>query len=121
MVDLAAMVTSTLTSDRRSFESVLMLANSVRKVKLVAEVLPSELPLTVLSSQSRVVEVLKEGGIECSLLEESLTSQGLSVLNHMHDLVLQAIGEGSLSSGERMLVDSELNRSMAFLSSIHQP
>lgn len=104
MVDLAAMVTSTLSSERRSFQSVLMLANSVRKVKMVAEVLPKELELKVLSSQSRVVEALHEAGIESSLLEESLSSQGLGVLNHMHDLVLQAIGEGNLASGERLLV-----------------
>ena len=104
MVDLAAMVTSTLSSERRSFQSVLMLANSVRKVKMVAEVLPKELDLKVLSSQSRVVEALHEAGIESSLLEESLSSQGLGVLNHMHDLVLQAIGEGNLASGERLLV-----------------
>lgn len=104
MVDLAAMVSSTLSSERRSFQSVLMLANSVRKVKLVAEVLPPDLTLNVLSSQNRVVEALNESGIKSSLLEENLTSQGLSVLNHMHDLVLQAIGEGNLSSGERMLV-----------------
>ena len=94
MVDLAAMVTSTLSSERRSFRSVLMLANSVRKVKLVAEVLPPELSLSVLSSQSRVVDALNESGIKSSLLEENLTSQGLGVLNHMHDLILQAIGEG---------------------------
>jgi DNA integrity scanning protein DisA with diadenylate cyclase activity len=81
-----------------------MLANSVRKVKMVAEVLPKELDLKVLSSQSRVVEALHEAGIESSLLEESLSSQGLGVLNHMHDLVLQAIGEGNLASGERLLV-----------------
>jgi DNA integrity scanning protein DisA with diadenylate cyclase activity len=81
-----------------------MLANSVRKVKMVAEVLPKELELKVLSSQNRVVEALHEAGIESSLLEESLSSQGLGVLNHMHDLVLQAIGEGNLASGERLLV-----------------
>ena len=104
MVDLAAMVTSTLSSERRSFQSVLMLANSVRKVKMVAEVLPDDLTLNVLSSQNRVVEALHESGIQCSLLEESLSSQGLGVLNHMHDLVLQAIGEGNLASGERLLV-----------------
>ncbi len=104
MVDLAAMVTSTLSSERRTFQSVLMLANSVRKVKMVAEVLPKELDLKVLSSQNRVVEALHEAGIESSLLEESLSSQGLGVLNHMHDLVLQAIGEGNLASGERLLV-----------------
>ena len=79
MVDLAAMVTSTLSSERRSFQSVLMLANSVRKVKMVAEVLPKELDLKVLSSQSRVVEALHEAGIESSLLEESLSSQGLGL------------------------------------------
>ena len=81
-----------------------MLANSVRKVKQIAEILPRNLELTVLSSQSRVVDSLNESGIGCSLLEESLTSQGLGVLNHVHDLVLQAIGEGNLASGEQLLV-----------------
>jgi len=73
-------------------------------VRLVAEVLPNDMPLTVLTSQNRVAETLIEDGIECSLLEESLTAQGLGVLNQMHDLVLQAIGEGRLSRGERLLV-----------------
>ena len=68
MVDLAAMVSSTLSNERRTFQSVLMLANSVRKVKQVAEILPSKLDLTVLSSQSRVVDSLIESGIQCSLL-----------------------------------------------------
>ncbi|MAE79828.1 MAG: hypothetical protein CL967_08730 [Euryarchaeota archaeon] len=104
MVDLAAMVSSTLANERRTFQSVLMLANSVRKVKQIAEILPQNLELTVLSSQSRVVDSLNESGIGCSLLEESLTSQGLGVLNHVHDLVLQAIGEGNLASGEQLLV-----------------
>ncbi|MCH1423290.1 MAG: diadenylate cyclase [Candidatus Poseidoniaceae archaeon] len=104
MVDLAAMVTSTLESERRSFNAVLMLANSVRKVKTVAEILPKDLKLNVLSSQTRVVEALHDAEIDASLLEESLTSQGLGVLNHVHDLVLQAIGEGNLTSGERLLV-----------------
>ena len=71
MVDLAAMVSSTLSSERRSFQSVLMLANSVRKVRQVAEVLPPELTLTVLSSQNRVVETLSESGITSSILEEN--------------------------------------------------
>jgi DNA integrity scanning protein DisA with diadenylate cyclase activity len=60
--------------------------------------------LTVLTSQNRVIENLNESGIECTLLDESLTAQGLNVLNQMHDLVLQAIGEGRLSRGERLLV-----------------
>ncbi len=104
MVDLAAMVSSTLAGDRKPFNAVLMMASNARKVRLVAEVLPNDMPLTVLTSQNRVAETLIEAGIECSLLEESLTAQGLGVLNQMHDLVLQAIGEGRLSRGERLLV-----------------
>ncbi|MBT60143.1 MAG: hypothetical protein CMA63_01140 [Euryarchaeota archaeon] len=104
MVDLAKMVISTLEDERRPFHSVLMLANNVRKVKQVADVLPDGIHFSVLSSQNRVVESLREVEIECGLLEESLSSQGLGVLNHVHDLVLQAIGEGNLSSGERLLV-----------------
>lgn len=104
MVDLAAMVSTTLAADRKQFNAVLMMASNARKVKLVAEVLPKEMPLTVLTSQNRVAENLEGSGIECTLLDESLTSQGLSVLTQMHDLVLQAIGEGRLSRGERLLV-----------------
>lgn len=74
------------------------------QIQLVAEVLPKEMPLTVLTSQNRVAENLIGSGIECTLLDESLTSQGLNVLTQMHDLVLQAIGEGRLSRGERLLV-----------------
>ncbi len=80
------------------------MASNARKVRLVADVLPKDMPLTVLNSQNRVKDTLQEDGIECTLLEESLTAQGLSVLNQMHDLVLQAIGEGRLSRGERLLV-----------------
>ena len=104
MVDLAAMVSATLAADRKQFNAVLMMASNARKVRLVADVLPKDLPLTVLTSQNRVIENLNESGIECTLLEESLTAQGLNVLNQMHDLVLQAIGEGRLSRGERLLV-----------------
>ena len=104
MVDLAAMVSSTLAADRKPFNAVLMMASNARKVRLVADVLPKDMPLTVLTSQNRVKDTLQEDGIECTLLEESLTAQGLSMLNQMHDLVLQAIGEGRLSRGERLLV-----------------
>ena len=98
------MVSATLAADRKQFNSVLMMASNARKVRLVADVLPKDLPLTVLTSQNRVIENLNESGIECTLLDESLTAQGLNVLNQMHDLVLQAIGEGRLSRGERLLV-----------------
>ena len=38
-----------------------MMASNARKVRLVAEVLPNDMPLTVLTSQNRVAETLIEG------------------------------------------------------------
>ena len=64
MVDLAAMVSSTLAADRKPFNAVLMMASNARKVRLVADVLPDDIPLTVLTSQNRVAEHLEEAWIE---------------------------------------------------------
>jgi len=104
MVDLTSLVKSTLESDRRSFDAVMMLTASARKAKSVVEILPKDLPLTVLTSQSRVNDSLTDAGIETTRMEENLSAQGLGVLNHVHDLILQAMGEGRISRGERMLV-----------------
>ena len=104
MVDLTSLVKSTLESDRRSFDAVMMLTASARKAKSVVEILPKDLPLTVLTSQSRVNDSLTDAGIETTRMEENLSAQGLRVLNHVHDLILQAMGEGRISRGERMLV-----------------
>ena len=60
MVDLAAMVSATLAADRKQFNAVLMMASNARKVRLVADVLPKDMPLTVLTSQNRVIENLND-------------------------------------------------------------
>lgn len=104
MVDLASLVSNAIESDRRKLNGVLLLTASARKAKAVAEILPKELPLTVLTSQARVQESLVEAGIPTEMLEEALSSQGLGVLTHVHDLILQGLGEGKLSRGERILV-----------------
>lgn len=104
MVDLVSMVASSFPTDRRSYDSVLMIANSTRKIRSVAEVIPKGVELSVLTSQSRVVESLGETEIEATMIEENLSSMGLSILTQLHDLILQAIGEGRISRGERILV-----------------
>ncbi len=48
MVDLVSMVVSSFPSDRRTYDSVLMLSNSTRKVKLVAEVVPKGVELSII-------------------------------------------------------------------------
>ena len=104
MVDLPSLVKSTLEGDKRSFDAVMMVTASARKAKSVVEVLPKELPLTVLTNQSKIKKTLTEAGIETTKMEENLSAQGLGVLNHVHDLILQGMGEGRISRGERLLV-----------------
>lgn len=104
MVDLPALIKSTLEGDKRSFDAVMMVTASARKAKSVVEVLPKELPLTVLTSQSKIKNSLTDAGIETTKMEEHLSAQGLGVLNHVHDFILQGMGEGRISRGERLLV-----------------
>jgi len=104
MVDLVSMVASSFPSDRRAYDSVLMISNSTRKIRTVAEVIPKGVELSVLTSQSRVVDSLNETEIEATMIEENLSSMGLYILTQLHDLILQAIGEGRISRGERILV-----------------
>ena len=104
MVDLVSMVVSSFPSDRRTYDSVLMLSNSTRKVKLVAEVVPKGVDLSIITSQNRVVESLKESNIDATIIDENLSSIGLGVLTQLHDLILQAMGESRISRGERILV-----------------
>ena len=77
MVDLVSMVVSSFPSDRRTYDSVLMLSNSTRKVKLVAEVVPKGVELSIITSQNRVVESLKENNINATMIDENLSSIGL--------------------------------------------
>jgi len=104
MVDLPSLVKSTLEGDKRSFDAVMMVTASARKAKSVVEVLPKDLPLTVLTNQSKIKKTLTDAGIETTKMEENLSAQGLGVLNHVHDLILQGMGEGRILRGERLLV-----------------
>ena len=66
-----------------------MVSNDSRKVRSIAEIVPSNLPLRVMTSLSRVRDALVDVNIEAQVLEEGLSSKGLSILNELYDLVLQ--------------------------------
>ena len=59
--------------------------------------------LVTLTSSTKVRENLEELGLEVEMLEDSLSSQGLSVLNNLHDIILQGLGEGKFASNDRIL------------------
>jgi DNA integrity scanning protein DisA with diadenylate cyclase activity len=59
--------------------------------------------MVTLTSSSKVSDSLKEDNFEVELLEDSLSSQGLSVLNSLHDIILQGLGEGRFKSNDRIL------------------
>ncbi len=104
MVDLVSMVTTSFPTDRRTYDSVLMLSNSTRKIRQISKIIPKGVDFSVLTSQSRVIESLSEENIDATMIDETLSSMGLGVLTQLHDLILQAIGEGRISRGERILV-----------------
>ena len=104
MVDLAKLVSSSFPSDRKQFDSVIIISNSVKKIKQIYNVIPKDTEITILSSKSRVVESFEESEISVQLMDESLSAMGLQILTQLHDMILQAIGEGRISRGERILV-----------------
>ncbi|MGB1986297.1 MAG: hypothetical protein ACPHS8_07610, partial [Candidatus Poseidoniaceae archaeon] len=104
MSDLPHMVSVALQSSSSSFDAVLMVSNDSRKVRSIVEVLPSNLPLRVMTSLSRVRDVLTEHDIDSQVLEEGLSSKGLSILNELYDLVLQGMGERWIAKGGRLLI-----------------
>lgn len=81
-----------------------MVSNDSRKVRSVGEVLPSNLPLRVMTSLTRVRDALAEHGIDAQVLVEGLSSKGLSILNELYDLVLQGMGERWIAKGGRLLI-----------------
>ena len=89
MVDLVSMVASSFPSDRRTYDSVLMLSNSTRKIRMISEVIPKGVGLSVLTSQSRVIESLNDTPIDATIIEENLSSMGLLILTQLHDLIVQ--------------------------------
>tara|TARA_B100001250_G_C19802646_1_gene791791 strand:+ start:1107 stop:1955 length:849 start_codon:yes stop_codon:yes gene_type:complete len=104
VVDLVNLVASSFPTDRKQYDSVIIISNSVKKIRQIHGVIPKEAELTILTSKSRVIESFEESGILVQLMDESLSSMGLQVLTQMHDMILQAIGEGRISRGEKILV-----------------
>ena len=104
MVDLAKLVSSSFPSDRKQFDSVIIISNSVKKIKQIYNVIPKDTEITILSSKSRVMESFEDSEISVQLMDESLSAMGLQILTQLHDMILQAIGEGRISHGERILV-----------------
>jgi len=93
VVDLAKLVSSSFPSDRKQFDSVIIISNSVKKIKQIYNVIPKDTEITILSSKSRVVESFEESEISVQLMDESLSAMGLQILTQLHDMILQAIGE----------------------------
>ena len=103
MVDLPNMVASAIESQRSEFSVALLLSNSSITAKKIREIIPKKLQLITLTSSSKVRDNLTDLGLEVEILEDSLSSQGLSVLNNLHDIVLQGLGEGRFASHDRIL------------------
>lgn len=100
---MARVVSTLLDVDDHGFTRVLGFSNSATQMRRLREVLGERLPLTVLTSQPRVHNILTGIGIEARLLEDSLTAHELGVLAQVRDFVLQALGEGRLGLHERVL------------------
>ena len=103
MVDLPNLVASAIENDRSNFSAAVLLSNNSRTVKRIREILPKKMRLVTLTSSSKVSDNLKELGFEVEVLEDSLSSKGLSVLNSLHDIILQGLGEGRFKSSDRIL------------------
>lgn len=94
---------NTISNDRSGFSCAVIISNNSRIVHQILEELPNGIRSVALTSSSNVFNKLKESDIESKLLEDSLSSQGLSVLVNLHDLVLQGLGEGNFDSSDRIL------------------
>lgn len=103
MVDLPKLVASAVEGERSNFSVVVLLSNSSIIAKKIREILPEKLRLITLTSSAKVRENLTEFGLDVEILEDSLSSQGLSVLTNLHDIVLQGLGEGRFNSSDRIL------------------
>ncbi|MDC3290085.1 DNA integrity scanning protein DisA nucleotide-binding domain protein [bacterium] len=103
MVDLPNLVASAIANDKSGFSAAVLLSNNSRTVRKIREVVPSNLGMVTMTSSSKVSDSLKEDNLEVEMLEDSLSSQGLSVLNNLHDIILQGLGEGKFKSNERIL------------------
>tara|TARA_Y100000766_G_scaffold275907_1_gene279460 strand:- start:212 stop:1060 length:849 start_codon:yes stop_codon:yes gene_type:complete len=103
LVDLPNLVASTIDNDATGFTTAVLLSNNARIITSIAEILPKKTKLVAMTSSQKVIETLQESKIEIRLLEESLSSQGLSIMNSLHDIILQGLGEGAIKHNERIL------------------
>ena len=81
-----------------------MISNSAKKIRQIHSAIPDNVNTTILTSKSRVIESFIDDDIIVQMMDESLSSMGLQVLSQLHDMILQAIGEGRISRGEKILV-----------------
>ena len=102
MVDLPNLVASTIDNDATGFTTSVLLSNNARIITSIAEILPKKTKLVAMTSSQKVIETLLESKIEIKLLEESLSSQGLSIMNSLLDIILQGLGEGAIKHNERI-------------------
>ena len=63
MVDLAGMVANSFPSDRKIYDCVIIIGNSVKKIKEVCLNIPPGVQISVLTSKSRVKDSLSESEI----------------------------------------------------------
>lgn len=102
MVDLPGLVAGMIADEE--FTRALCFTNTSVRARRIAEVLPDDLPLTVLTSAPRVADNCRDAGLEVSMLEDSLSAHDLAVLSTVQDLVVQALGEGAFGADDRLLV-----------------
>ena len=79
MVDLVQSVASSFPTDRKSFDSVIMISNSVTKIRQIHEVIPNGTGTTILTSKSRVIESFADDDIAVVMMDESLSTMGLQI------------------------------------------
>lgn len=103
MVVLADLVEASL-AGRATYDRAVLIGTNSRALLSALERLPASMPRAVLTSQRTVMEAVQASGQPCTLLEQRLTSQRLGLLTHLHDLILQTVGEHLASREERYLV-----------------
>ena len=83
------MVASAIEGERSDFSVAVLLSNSSITAKKF-ESTAKKITFGNLDIFIKVRENLTELGLDVEILEDSLSSQGLSVLNNLHDIVCRA-------------------------------
>ena len=94
---------STIENDKIGFSASVLLSNNSKLINTISQLLPKKTRLIALTSSSKTYESLQDSKIEIKMLEDPLSSQGLSIMTNLHDIILQGLGEGSIKPDERIL------------------